>query len=213
MNTINVHTATAAELLAFYNAHSGRPVVRRFSDRRTAERRCTEVLARMAAPVTVPAALAAALTEDMRAAGVYVPGTCPNCGETADITCGRVVESNGRQHMVNEDEALCHACGHEFVYTTGERIHRRVRRAASDSRAAAIAASWLDASVAARRAARHGVRVTDPKGGRGNYRSVREAFLVLALPLGQHIKFRATLKAAGAAEFRGFQFEILRSGE
>ncbi len=76
-------------------------------------------------------------------------------------------------------------------------------------RGAAIAASWQDKAVAQARATRNGVRVKAPNGGEGNYKSVREAFMILALPLGQHIKFRGNLKAAGAAEFQGYKFKIV----
>jgi len=72
-----------------------------------------------------------------------------------------------------------------------------------------IAASWQDKQVAAARATRNGVRVKAPNGGEGNYRSVREAFMILALPLGKHIKFRGALKAAGKAEIDGHVFKLL----
>jgi len=77
------------------------------------------------------------------------------------------------------------------------------------NRGAAIAASWQDKSVAARRAARHNVLVVTPKGGQIQHKSVRQAFRVLALPLGQHIKFRGELKASGSAEFGGFRFKLV----
>lgn len=187
---LNVSTATTAELVAFYNEHNADKPVKKFADRKTAERRVSALLA------TVKPAKKA-----------YVVGTCPNCGATSDITCGTVVELHGRQHVKNEHEALCHSCGHEFNYDTG----RKLRKAAAKSpdRSAAIAASWTDKKVAAARATRHGVRVTDPRGGQGNYKSVREAFMVLALPIGQHIKFRGALKAAGKAEFGKFKFALI----
>jgi transcription elongation factor Elf1 len=191
MNSINVSTAKTSELVAFYNAHAVKPV-NKFADRKTAERRVTELLATLK-PAAKPA---------------YVVGTCPNCGATTDITCGTVVESHGRQHVTNEHEALCHNCGHEFNYDTGRALKRR-SAAANPDRSAAIAASWKNKDVAARRATRHAVRVTDPSNGQGNYKSVREAFLVLALPLGRHIKFRGALKAAGSAEIQGFKFAIV----
>ena len=191
MNSINVSIAKTSELVAFYNAHAVKPVTK-FADRKTAERRVTELLATLK-PAAKPA---------------YVVGTCPNCGATTDITCGTVVESHGRQHVTNEHEALCHNCGHEFNYDTGRALKRR-SAAANPDRSAAIAASWKNKDVAARRATRHAVRVTDPSNGQGNYKSVREAFLVLALPLGRHIKFRGALKAAGSAEIQGFKFAIV----
>lgn len=75
--------------------------------------------------------------------------------------------------------------------------------APNKDRGAAIAQSWQDKKVAAARATRHAVRVEDK-----TYKSVREAFMVLALPLGQHIKFRGALKAAGKADFGGFKFKL-----
>lgn len=132
---LNVSTATTAELVAFYNEHNADKPVKKFADRKTAERRVSALLATV----------------------------------------------------------------------------KPVRKAAAKSsdRSAAIAASWTNKKVAAARATRHGVRVTDPRGGQGNYKSVREAFMVLALPIGQHIKFRGALKAAGKAEFGKFKFALI----
>lgn len=139
MTTINVTTAKTSELVAFYNAHAAKPVTK-FADRKTAERRVSELLATL-----------------KPAKAVKAP---------------------------------------------------KAQKPAAD-RSAAIAASWTDKRVAAARATRHAVRVTDPRGGQGSYKSVREAFMVLALPLGQHIKFRGALKQAGKGEFSGFQFKLV----
>jgi hypothetical protein len=80
----------------------------------------------------------------------------------------------------------------------------RVKPAANKDRGASIAESWKNKKVAAARAARHAVKVDDK-----TFKSVREAFMVLALPLGQHIKFRGALKAAGKAEFAGRKFRLV----
>lgn len=199
---MNVSTATTAELLAFYNNHADKRVAR-FSDRKTAERRVNALIAAMPAVTRVLLGVAPA------PATGYVVGTCPKCGATQDITCGHVVESRGLQHVVDEHHATCHGCGHEFNYDTGAAIRARKAPASGKDRSAAIAASWKNGEVAARRAQRHAVRVTDPRGGSGRYASVREAFLVLALPLSKHIRFRGQLKAAGVAEFAGHKFAIV----
>jgi hypothetical protein len=200
MNSINVSTAKTSELVAFYNAHAAKPV-NKFADRKTAERRVTELLA------TIQPAKPAKVTKvDWCQPWVDGSPVCPKCGGHVDVTCGTVVESHGRQHVTNEHIALHHSCGHSWNIETG----RAVRSAAANSdRSAAIAASWKNKDVAARRATRHAVRVTDPSNGQGNYKSVREAFLVLALPIGRHIKFRGALKAAGSAEIQGFKFAIV----
>ena len=127
---LNVSTATTAELVAFYNEHNADKPVKKFADRKTAERRVSALLA-----------------------------------------------------------------------TTGKPVRKAAAK--SSDRSAAIAASWTDKKVAAARATRHHVRVEDK-----TYKSVREAFMVLALPLGQHIKFRGALKAAGKADFGGYKFKL-----
>lgn len=70
------------------------------------------------------------------------------------------------------------------------------RAAPSAQRAASIAASWADPAVAAKRAER-----TCVCAGGKEFGSVRKAFVALGLPLGNHIKFRMALKAAGKAVF------------
>lgn len=65
-----------------------------------------------------------------------------------------------------------------------------------DGRSTAVAASWTNKAVAASRAVRTNVSVAGTA-----YRSVKEAFEKLNLPLGQHIKFRMELKAEGVKTF------------
>ena len=83
---------------------------------------------------------------------------------------------------------------------------------ASPGRAANIAKSWANPEVAAARAARATVTVTGPltcfwlKDGGDTYTSVAAAFKALHLPMGQHIKFRGELKAAGVRMFGEFTF-------
>jgi len=72
----------------------------------------------------------------------------------------------------------------------------KVAKEPSD-RGAAIAASWKDPKVAAKRAERTHVKASDQI-----YRSVREAFEQLGLPLSKHIKFRMSLKEAHQMTFK-----------
>lgn len=67
-----------------------------------------------------------------------------------------------------------------------------------------IAASWKDPEVFAARITRNNVKVDGTV-----YTSVREAFVKLGLPLGQHIKFRMNLKAAGKLEGFGKKWVVL----
>jgi transcription elongation factor Elf1 len=191
MNAKQISAAKTAELVAFYNANCavvGKKPVSKFADRKTAEKRVAELVASLPKPKTEGAA--------------YRRGTCPKCGNQTDITCGKVVNLKGKQEVVNEHEALCHSCGHEFNYETGKAL----RKAAATNPGAAkqIAASWKDPEVFAARITRNNVKVDGTV-----YTSVREAFIKLSLPLGQHIKFRMQLKVAGKLEGFGKKWVVL----
>lgn len=196
---MNITTATTAELVAFYNAHSAKPV-KKFADRKTAERRVAALLPKTPAEEIIAAAQRAVAADNAHEL------RCPECGDTQNLTCGEVKLVRGMQHLVNEHIADCHMCGHEWNTETGRPVRKS---AASPERSAAIAASWQDEKVAAARAARHAVEVVTPKGKKAVHRSVKEAFMILALPLGQHIKFRGALKAAGKADFNGYKFTVV----
>lgn len=71
-------------------------------------------------------------------------------------------------------------------------------------RSAGVKESWKDPSVHAKRVKRDNVSVV----GVGIYRSVREAFLKLKLPLNKHIKFRMELKDSGEKDFE-FEGRVL----
>lgn len=181
MNATQVAAAKTPELVAFFNANCsivGVKAVAKFADRKTAERRVTELVAKLPKPAKTEAAS-------------YVQGTCPKCGDSQNgITCGRVIEVGGHQKVINEHQAMCHVCGHEFDYETGKAL--RKRGTVNPGAAKQISESWKDSAVAAARVNRHSVSV-DGK----SFSSVRVAFIELGLPLGTHIKFRMALKAAG----------------
>lgn len=197
MNSVynfSVAAASTPELVAFWNAHcaaQGKPSIKKFADRKTAETRCgvlrdlVEIAeARLAAPAPQ--------------AATYTPGTCPKCGDAANgITCGQVKDRKSGQVVVNEHQAMCHVCDHEFNYDTGKPLRRASAAKDPAARAAKIAASWAVPEVAAARVTRNGVTFTDLSGVR-SFRSVCAAFEALGLPMSRHIAFRAQLKAAGA---------------
>lgn len=205
--------AKSAEIVALYNdlvlevgptvAPGVKPVAR-FADRATAVARTSALLekrnelAARLAEVVAPAVVA-----DAKAATRYVVGTCPACGSSSNITCGRVINRNRVQVVVDEQNAFCHDCEFEFNYDTGAALRRRAAPKDPAGRAAAIAASWTNPATLAARTARHSVTFTDSSGAARSFRSVREAFEALSLPLGRHIAFRAKLKAAGTLEAFG----------
>ena len=77
------------------------------------------------------------------------------------------------------------------------------QRKSPAERSAAIARSWTDKTVAAKRATHNKVIVNGK-----TFRSVRAAFEDLGLPLGAHIKFRMDLKATGSKSFGTHTFAL-----
>lgn len=127
--------------------------------------------------------------------------TCPGCGACEDITPA------GLEGTAAESRNFCHSCSTEWFPETGK-LYTAPK--ASPARAASIAASWAKPEVAAARASRSSVTVSG--GGLDStleYPSLRAAFAALNLPLGQHIKFRGQLKAAGVLTFIDFTFTNL----
>ena len=83
-------TTSIAALLASYNsaaAKLGRPAVKRFADRKTAERRHAAIVAEVLDALP------------HHPASSYVRGTCPSCGATEDITCGQVIDRKSGQEV------------------------------------------------------------------------------------------------------------------
>lgn len=76
----------------------------------------------------------------------------------------------------------------------------------------AIAASWENPVIAAKRSTRHAVLVNGSE-----HRSVLAAFRALRLPVAKHIPFRMALKEAGEKVFehgaKRFAFQIVEAGE
>lgn len=220
MNAIdfNLSAATTAELVVFYNAHSGRPAIKKFSDRATGIARCAAIqdelrnqqakeeptmsetndtAVQQDEDISAVAEQAEATTEatEQAEAKPYVPGTCPSCGST-DLA------PNGEAGTVAGDEQQsCNACGNAFWVENGAAL-ASTRAEANKRIAEAVAATWNDPAVKAKRMERHNIYVTDMNvegAPEVYYKSVLEAFKALGLMISRHIKFRAACKAAGDA--------------
>jgi hypothetical protein len=201
MNAKQISAAKTAELVAFYNECAdrlGRKQVNKFADRKTAERRCTEIAAHVAELVL----LTGEATKPAKAKAQWDGESCPSCGTHADQTAGRVSESGGQQRVVDEHVGQCHHCGHTYNVNTGKAA-KFSNESANPERAAKISASWADPAVKAARVTRNSVNVNGVE-----YRSVREAFKDLGLPDSKHFKFRMDLKATGKQSFGGHVFVL-----
>lgn len=135
------------------------------------------------------------LVSDMVADGQF----CPFCDTLDPASCGREITWADDKEKAYKH----HGCGKAFT-PQGKLYGRKPSAPSASDRAAAISASWADKNVAAARAKRDRVIVV----GVGEFRSVKEAFLRLGLPISKHIRFRMQLKETGQATFDKNTFTI-----
>ena len=113
MSAINVKSASSVELLAFYNAHSGREAVKRFADRRSAEKRVSMLLAERQFNTPVP--LPEVSADDAIMLASYGVIRCPSCNIHLDNGVGiHNDEVNGRYIRHAKFQYQCLGCNEEF---------------------------------------------------------------------------------------------------
>jgi len=121
-NTLNVSLATTAELLAFFNANTSGAAVKKFSDRKTAERRVNALVAEMSQVDEVVEEHADRMTVAADRDVAFVTGfsvhghlNCPHCGTHLENGVGtHLQEVNGVEIQHDKFEFACLACGEEF---------------------------------------------------------------------------------------------------
>lgn len=185
--TEQVRAANTTELVAFYNQVTGKSI-KKFSSRAAAEKQCIAVL---------PAAAEVVVAEEPAPTKENFETTCPECGEHIEITA-----AGPEGTFAGENHNFCHNCSHTWNRFTGKAVKPRSGKI---NNAAGVSESWKDPMVYQARVTRDGVEVE----GKGQFRSVRQAFLILHLPINHHIKFRKALKKAKALEFQGLKFKII----
>jgi hypothetical protein len=196
---------TGPELVAAYNDAAkilDEPLVTRFASRAAGVERVKVIFDKVLKHFeqTKPKAKAEEVYKD-----VYTEDdNCPHCGITLSNGMRLYSEDiDDRDPLVHKaakehtHEYECMACHGYF----GPKIHRRHN---PKNHGAAIAKTWQDEAVKAKRITRNGVKV-DGK----IYRSVRQAFVELDLPLKMHIKFRMELKEAQSLEWADKKWEII----
>ncbi|AMQ76197.1 hypothetical protein [Pseudomonas phage NP3] len=194
----DIQNAEMKELVAFYNAHNADATVKRFSDRKTAERRCLAILNALPAEEE-------AFQEEETPAKVYKTRTSKKKAEE------KAEENLKPEEEITEEEAL-----EEIRKMREEAKNAPEKTKETKDLSAAIANSWKDPEVARKRTERHGVAVT-VKGKRGEFKSCNAAFIEFGLPSSKCIRFRMQLKAAGKLTFEHegvkYNFEIIETGE
>jgi len=207
MNVNQVAKTSTADLLAFFNANTGGAQVKKFADRKTAERRVKALIEEMIADGDLQPQEETQVTEETQEAVIGEFVNCPHCGiHLGNGVCHHGQEVNGKTIKHDEFEYACLGCGGEF----GTPIHRVAKSA---TRSEAIAKSWDNDEIAKARAARDNVSVE----GYGTFRSVAAAFKKIGLPISRHIKFRIDLKANGTGTFKygtdEYSFKVVKQEE
>jgi hypothetical protein len=118
-NTLNVSLATTAQLLAFFNANTSGAAVKKFADRKTAERRVNALMAEMSQVDEVVEETASTIVtaRDVGVTGFSVHGhrNCFHCGTYLKNGVGtHLQEVNGVEIQHDKFEFACLACGEEF---------------------------------------------------------------------------------------------------
>ena len=118
MQAHNVPTATTAELLAFFNANTGGAQVKKFADRKTAERRVLALIAEIAEEQSAtPAGRAAANSSPVTKTPVVGEfANCPHCG--VHLSNGYTTYDAMREDNLDVSDAtheyMCLGCGGYF---------------------------------------------------------------------------------------------------
>jgi len=225
MQTVAITEAKMSDLVSFYNAHTVRLIdgkkVNKFADRKTAEKRVHNLVESLASyfektnPDSVP-------PEGF----IFVGELTTDEGEPVKIEAVNATpvttlqKDEGADEEQEEDEAEenhVNSFGSMSATLSDEKHEPKpstvVIGRASNSEGVRL--SWLNPVVKAERLTRDSVVVT-VDGVESSFKSTREAFRELRLPISKHIRFRLKLKAARTATFesggKAYHFEI-REGE
>lgn len=181
MKTIeDVQSASTADLVAFYNSRNPTAQIKKFADRKTAERRCALLL-----PGNEPNA-------DLKAAAAPAPAPAPKAGPVLGFTKRAVAKkAPATIKPIKKGKAPVKAA-------------KKARTSGSVDLSEAQRKLWKDPEIRESRSERSAVSVDGVE-----YKSVRAAFEELELPMSQHIRFRGRLKEAIKLNEYGHKWAII----
>lgn len=187
----NIKEIPTKILVDFWNAHHADALIKKFADRKTAEKRILTLVERLAhsEPVSEPT--------DAPAAPVYKTRASRKVKPEADEPEQESPNADKPEDEISEEEALAELALMRERAKGQETPEKKQER---KDAAAAIADSWKDEEVRAARTTRNGVIVT-VNGKSAEFTSTRKAFAEFGLPDSKHIRFRMKLKAEKAQVF------------
>jgi len=177
----DIKKSTTTELLAFYNAHSGRGEITKFQDRATAEKRVRQLI-------------------DMLA-GADSPNSDVPAAETTTAEQPKAKATK----PAKEPKAKATKPAKEPKAKAEKQPKQPKAPKAPADRAAAISKSWSDPKTHAARSARNGCKVSGEV-----YTSVPAAFRVLKLDMKKCQRVRRDMVLNGHTTFEGTRFTLVR---
>ena len=123
--------------------------------------------------------------------------------------CTKLLEDIAAEDFIDVPDDL-EAAQALLAEKTPEKVKKIIRteEEIQAARREGVRKSWENPDVKAKRAERHGVRLTKDGVVVGEYKSVREAFSAHGLNQSGHIVFRGKLKAAGTLDGYGFTWTV-----
>lgn len=214
MQTINITEAKTADLVAFYNANIVRfpdgAVIKKFADRKTAEKRVADLVEKIAAHFP---------DEETPEGTIPNPNALPEGDEPTGTGLAEEAESEEEAQAAAARAAKGHsafnalqatlAAAAEAQSKAAENGQKPVSKSSSSkaSNSDGVAASWVDSDIRAARLTRDAVAVELDGKPVGTFKSTRDAFRGLRLPDNKHIRFRLKLKEAHRDQGEGAVFE------
>jgi hypothetical protein len=238
MSTINITEAKTADLVAFYNLNIVRfpdgTVIKKFADRKTAEKRVADLVEKIAAHFpeeetpegTIPNPDGATEgdvemdgsplnlepsdqpTDEERAAAEALEnegGAPEEQEEDPEVAANRAAKSHSAFNVLQTTLAALNEANERAKSEGTKPVVKSSSSKASNSDG--VAASWVDSDIRAARLTRDGVEVNLDGNSVGIFKSTREAFRALRLPDNKHIRFRLKLKEAHRDQGEGATFE------
>jgi colicin import membrane protein len=219
--TIDIKASSLAQLAEFYNKHAAKPITK-FKDRATAERRVGELLAvkEEVKPSTKvgnksrtsvgEAAIRAAAKAQPAAAPAEVKRAVPTMVSREEQEAEAAAQAEEAKRVAKGSKQPKAGSATKAKAPDAPKAKRVAKGSKPEgaspdvARSEAIAATWTDKDVAAKRAQRSAVEVDGVR-----YPSVRQAFIELKLPLKEHILHRMLLKEAKKLTDYGRSWKII----
>ena len=193
MNANQISALTTSELVSLYNEKTGKSI-KKFSSRAAGEKQVAALFPVAASRNEVAHKIASSALEFAKKSAAEKEAKKSAKAASKPVKAEKPAQAVPKAALPS---LLQQVTAINSTAPKAEQAATKSKAKEPVDRAAAIAASWKDPEVAAKRSER-----THVKAGNKVFRSVREAFTELRLPLSKHIKFRMQLKEVQELTFK-----------